>query len=805
MSHQPHNQQQQQSQQQFQQEEEINLREEFGKYFRYWPWFVGSVFLCVLIAFLYLRYSTPVYQSTATIIIKDEKKGGSIPGLEAFEGLGLLGGMGGNSLENEMGILRSKRLITDVAKQLQLNVRYFIEYNMQTTEVYSNKPIEIQILNQDDEVLAEEGQAFKIYDKGEKALLITDELTGEENKANYGEPVDLNFGTIVINKNSTSTLKEFSANAEPLTISFSTIEAAGAEYREKIQMNLTDKNSSLVELNLNDPVKEKARDILDQLILEYNRQAIEDKNLVALNTARFIEERLNIITGELDSVESGKEDFKENNQLTDIQAESEMFIENASEFNKKSQEVNTQLELSNAMLDYIAKNSEIDLLPANLGISEVGVNSVISEYNSLVLERNRILSGSTPKNPVVISINSQLEQIKGNVLRSLQRMRSNLRIVREDLDRQSATIDSRIASVPGKEKQFRGIERQQAIKEALYLFLLQKREETSLSLAVTAPKAKIVDNAYSLAVPVSPKNNIILLAALILGVLIPFMIIYLRQLFNNTINSQEDMQSAIRVIPLVGEIPRIKKNEDDVIIRNDRSVLSEAFRIMHTNLQYLLVNSGNSEGANVLFVSSTVKGEGKTFVAFNTALTLANSGKRVLIMGADLRNPQLQRYEVDSRNFKGISDYLVDKELQIESLIKTSALNDKLDLLASGSIPPNPSELWRTSRAQSLFENVKANYDYVVVDTAPVMLVTDTFLINKFADLTLYVVRAGYTEKKLLDFALDAKKDGKLHDMSFVLNDVKMANFGYGNKYGYSYGVEKQGFWSKMKGKAAIW
>ena len=805
MSHQPHNQQQQQSQQQFQQEEEINLREEFGKYFRYWPWFVGSVFLCVLIAFLYLRYSTPVYQSTATIIIKDEKKGGSIPGLEAFEGLGLLGGMGGNSLENEMGILRSKRLITDVAKQLQLNVRYFIEDNMQTTEVYSNKPIEIQILNQDDEVLAEEGQAFKIYDKGEKALLITDELTGEEIKANYGEPVDLNFGTIVINKNSTSTLKEFSANAEPLTVSFSTIEAAGAGYREKIQMNLTDKNSSLVELNLNDPVKEKARDILDQLILEYNRQAIEDKNLVALNTARFIEERLNIITGELDSVESGKEDFKENNQLTDIQAESEMFIENASEFNKKSQEVNTQLELSNAMLDYIAKNSEIDLLPANLGISEVGVNSVISEYNSLVLERNRILSGSTPKNPVVISINSQLEQIKGNVLRSLQRMRSNLRIVREDLDRQSATIDSRIASVPGKEKQFRGIERQQAIKEALYLFLLQKREETSLSLAVTAPKAKIVDSAYSLADPVSPKSNIILLAALILGVLIPFMIIYLRQLFNNTINSQEDMQSAIRVIPLVGEIPRIKKNEDDVIIRNDRSVLSEAFRIMHTNLQYLLVNSGNSEGANVLFVSSTVKGEGKTFVAFNTALTLANSGKRVLIMGADLRNPQLQRYEVDSRNFKGISDYLVDKELQIESLIKTSALNDKLDLLASGSIPPNPSELWRTSRAQSLFENVKANYDYVVVDTAPVMLVTDTFLINKFADLTLYVVRAGYTEKKLLDFALDAKKDGKLHDMSFVLNDVKMANFGYGNKYGYSYGVEKQGFWSKMKGKAAIW
>jgi len=804
MSQQPQNQQQQHPQQQFQQEEEINLREEFGKYFRYWPWFVGSVLLCVLIAFLYLRYTTPVYQSTATIIIKDEKKGGSIPGLEAFEGLGLLGGMGSNSLENEMGILRSKRLITDVAKELKLNVRYFIEGNVQTTEVYSNKPIEIQILKQDDEALLE-GRSFKIYDRKEKGVLIVDELNGKEIKAGYADPVDLNFGTIIINKSLTANLKEFSENGEPIIVSFSTVEAAGAGYREKIQLNLTDKNSSLIELNLNDPVKEKARDILDQLILEYNRQAIDDKNLVALNTARFIEDRLDIITGELDEVETGKEDFKESNQLTDIQAESQMFIENASDFNKKRQDVNTQLELSNAMIDYVSKDSETDLLPANLGISEAGVNSVISEYNTLVLERNRVLSGSTPKNPVVISINSQIDQIKGNVLQSLQRMRANLRIASADLERQAATIDSRIASVPGKEKQYRGIERQQTIKEALYLFLLQKREETSLSLAVTAPKAKIVDSAYSLAAPVSPKNKIILLAALILGVLIPFMIIYLKQLFNNKVNSQKDMLSALRFIPLVGEIPKFNGKEEGLIVENDRSVLSEAFRILHTNLQYLLVNAENKENGNILFVTSTVKGEGKTFAAVNLALTLANSGKKVLVMGADLRNPQLHRYQLETRQNKGISDYLVNSELELKQLIITSSLHPNLDLLPSGSIPPNPSELWRRNRADELFENLKSSYDYIVVDTAPVMLVTDTFLINKFADLTLYVVRAGYTEKKLIDFAVDAKNDGKLHHVSFVLNDVKMANFGYGNKYGYAYGVEKQGFWSKMRGKAAMW
>ncbi|WP_034919468.1 GumC family protein [Gillisia sp. CAL575] len=780
-----------------QQEEEINLREELEKYLRYWPWFLISLILCIVFAFLYLRYSTPIYQTKATIIIKDEKKGGIMSELSAFEDMGILSGMGGgNSIENEMGILRSKQLITDVAKKLQLNVRFYAEGDVNTTELYVNKPYEIQILQENQEELLE-AQNYSIINETETGLTLQNELTEEELNLNFGEPVSLDFATIVINK-----AENFKGKIEdPLQISFTTVASVADSYRGKIHLNLTDKNSSLIELNLDDPIKVKAQQILDQLILEYNRQAIEDKNLVATNTARFIEDRLDIITGELDSVETGKEEFKESNQLTDIQAESQLFIENASDFNKKRQDINTQLELSNAMLDYLSKDSDSDLLPSNLGISESGVNAVISEYNTLVLERNRILRGSTLKNPVVVDLNSQIDQIRANVLQSLSRMRSNLQIAKADLDSQAATMGSKIASVPGKEKQYRGIERQQNIKEALYLFLLQKREETSLSLAVTAPKAKIVDRAYSLREPVSPKRKIILLAALILGLLIPFLFIYLKNLFNNKIESQKDMQRAIKIIPLVGEIPKVARKEEDLITKNDRSVLSEAFRILHTNLQYLLVNAGDTEGANVLFVTSTVKGEGKTFAAFNLALTLANSGKKVLIMGGDLRNPQLQRYEMDSKQFKGISDYLVDASLSLTSLIKQSQLHSNLDLLASGSIPPNPSELWRTPKAHSMFEDLKSEYDYIVVDTAPVMLVTDTFLINKYADLTLYVVRAGYTEKKLIEFAIDAKKDGKLHDVSFVLNDVKLANFGYGNKYGYAYGVEKKSFFEKLKGR----
>jgi tyrosine-protein kinase Etk/Wzc len=791
-----------QNQPQFQQEEEINLREELEKYLRYWPWFLISALLCVVVAFFYLRYSTPVYQTTATIIIKDEKKGGAMSELAAFEELGLFNGMGSNSLENEMGILRSKQLMTDVAKQLDLNIRFFVEGNVQTSEIYGVKPFSVEILQLDEKKLI--GSKTYELSKLKEGFKIVNISNSKEIIVKPGAPFELGFGTVVFNENPQWVTLNKEHSYSSVLVSFSTIESAAEVYRKKIQLNLTDKNSSLIELNLNDPVKEKSEDILNQLILEYNRQAIEDKNLVARNTAKFIEDRLDIITGELDSVETGKEQFKETNQLTDIGAESQLFIQNASEFNKKKQEVATQLELSNAMLSYIKTNSESDLLPANLGIAEDGVNSVITQYNNLVLERNRILRGSTEKNPVVLSLNSQLEQMKANVVQSLERMRSNLRIAQQDLEQQAAKIGSKIASVPGKEKQYRGIERQQNIKEALYLFLLQKREETSLSLAVTAPKAKIVDSAYSLDEPVSPKRKMIFLAALILGLLVPFIFIYLKHLLSNKVFSQADMKNAIKAIPLVGEVPKMSKKDNQLVEVNDRSVLAESFRILHTNLQYLLVNSGNNPGGNTLFVTSSVKGEGKTFTAFNLALTLANSGKKVLIIGADLRNPQLQRYEVDSKYNKGVSDYLYDRSVLIEDLIKGSKLHSNLDLLASGSIPPNPSELWRTSRAPELFAEVKTKYDYVVVDTAPVMLVTDTFLINKYADLTLYVVRAGYTEKKLLNFALDAKKDGKIHDVSFVLNDVELANFGYGNKYGYAYGEDTKTFWQNFKARLGL-
>ncbi|APG60419.1 GumC family protein [Christiangramia salexigens] len=790
------------------QEEEINLREELEKYLKYWPWFLLGVIISLGIAFVYLKVTSATYHTTASIIIKDEKSKSPSSEMAAFADLGLLGGMGTNSIENEIGILRSKRMMTNVIKALNLNVTYHNENAIKNQELYLDTPYFVQVLLLNENKLAsytrDEANEFYLEVNEKENFHLINTETGKKYQGNFGQPIEIPFANIILLENTEFQSKDIGQSVK-LKIRFTNLEPVVLDYRNRLQINLTDKNSSLIELGLDDQVKAKAQDILDQLILEYNREAIEDKNLVARNTATFIDERLQIINKELDSVETGKEQFKEANRLTDIEAEAEMFIENASDYNKREQELSTQLELANTMIDYLQSDSRSDLLPANLGIEDQSVNTRITEYNNLVLERNRILSGSTAKNPVVIRLNDQIDQIRANVLESFERLRSNLRVSKEELNRQGSVINSKISAVPGKERQFRGIERQQNIKESLYLFLLQKREENSLSLAVTAPKAKIVDRAYSSSTPVSPKPKIILLSGLIIGVLIPFLVIYLKNILSNTVKSREDMEKLAKEIPVVGEIPKIAKKENEMVLKHDRSVLAESFRILHTNLQYLIVNAADKEKGNTIFVTSTVKGEGKTLVSFNLALTLANTNKKVLVIGADLRNPQLQRFEEDARLYNGVSDYLAGDKFKLSELIRTSMHHENLDLLPSGSIPPNPSELWRRTKTGEMFKELENQYDYIIVDTAPSLVVTDTFLINKWADITLYVVRAGYTEKKLVNFAVDSKRDKKLHDVSFVLNDVKWANFGYGNKYGYAYGEEKESILERLKNKVAIW
>jgi tyrosine-protein kinase Etk/Wzc len=772
-------------------ENKFDLRKEINRFSKHWPWFLLSIILCVSLGYFYIKYSTPVYMATASIIINTEGNNG---GAAVDEGLGSLIGLRATDLTNEIGILQSRNLMKEVVKSLDLHVQFFREDKIPAIELYEDVPFSLQILQLDDQKLKDmKGAEFEVLGKN-NVFIIKDLKTQKIVKAEAGSPVGLPFGDVVFNTHdSRGELIKF----PPVTVRFEHIEKVATKYRKKIILNQVNKSSGLMELSLQDPVKQKASDILDQLVLEFNRNAIEKKNLLAGNTAKFINERLNIINGELDSVETGKEIFKERNQLTDLDVQSTMFLQNANDYNKRHQEVGTQLELVRAMLEYISSSSKAELLPTNLGISESGVNQQINEYNTLVLERNRILGGSGEKNPVVIRLNSQIDQIKGNIVQSLNNVRSNLLIGKEDLDRQSSSIGAKIYSVPSKEREFRGIERQQNIKESLYLFMLQKREENSLALAVTEPKAQIIDRAFTTAGPVSPNIPNIYLGSFIMGMFIPFSVIYVRNILDNKIRRREDIENITREIAIAGLLPRVGRNKS-LIQENDRSVLAEAFRILITNLQYLLVNSRDKNKGLVLLISSTITGEGKTFTAVNLAITLANTGKKVLLMGADLRNPQLHVYEKDWSKKPGLSDYLIHENVDLEDILTSSKLHTRLDIIEAGSIPPNPYELFKQEGIGVLFSLLEKQYDYIVIDTAPCMLVADTFLITKYADLILYMVRADYTEKDLLEFAVDSKESGKLPNVCFVLNGLKNKNLGYGNKYGYGYSKTEKS-WRKKR------
>lgn len=768
--------------------EKLNFSKEFRKYSGYWPWFLFSLLFFLSIGFFYLRYTAPLYSAKASIIIKDETSGNGV-GAAIYSELGIEG-MAANDFDTELGILRSKYLMEEVVKSLNLQIQYFREGKFRTVEIYEDLPFDLQILRLNDSHLREFGGASFEITETSSGFLIRNGIDQQLRRVASGTPTDLGFADVVF----TSLGDPRKEEPQPVIVTFSSIENTASRYRGGVSLSQESKTSGLINLELQDPVKEKARDILDQLILEYNRDAIEDRNLIAGNTANFINDRLAIINGELDSVETGKETFKESHLLTDIQAQSQIFIQNANDYNKRRQEVGTQLELARAMLDYIASNTKSDLLPTNLGISEVGVNQQINEYNNLVLERNRILAGSSVKNPMVIRLDNNIEQIKNNVVQSLKTMYSNLEISQEELKRQASSIGSQIYAVPSKERAYRGIERQQNIKETLYLFLLQKREENSLSLAVTEPKAKVVDRAYFLNYPVAPNSRNIYLGTFILGLFLPFSIIYAKEMLNDKVRSKEDIEKETQEIPLAGMLPKIRFKDKGLIESNDRSVLAEAFRILTTNLQYFLVNTKNKKGGVVLFITSTTKGEGKTFTAVNLAITLANSGKKVLLLGADLRNPKMLGYKANPDSLLGLSDFLLNDNLQVRLLIGPSNLHEKIDILGSGTIPPNPFELLKQEKVAGMFKELEERYDYVIVDTAPSMLVADTFLIAKYADAILYLIRAGYTEKELLQFPIDSKEEGKLFNTCFILNGLEQENLTYGSKYGYGYKAEKKGF-----------
>ncbi|MBE9490022.1 MAG: polysaccharide biosynthesis tyrosine autokinase [Bacteroidetes bacterium] len=780
---------------------ELSLKELIQQYTKYWVWFVLAVLIAFIGAYVYLRYTTASYESRATVIIKDEKSGGGPTELAAFAEFGrFFSKFGNNKIENELAVFRSRRIISNAIKELNLNISYASVGTVKSSEMYEYKPFTVQYLSFSDSIRNSQIPLLYFDILSETEYKVENESATINGTYTFGEKVSMPFGDITVLPvlDDLDLFNNFIGKS--VSVIYRPIESVSLAYQKRIKVVNEINNSNVVEIKMNSPVTQKAEDFINELIFQYNKDAISDRNQIAQKTSKFIDSRLEIITRELDSVERNKEQFKSTNRLTNIEAEAQLILENASEFNKRQLDVGTQLELANTMIDYMEKSSSNDLLPANIGLDGEGISENVNNYNSLILQRNKLLKSSTAKNPVVINVNNQIEQLRETILSSLKNTSNGLKVSMRDLNYRESTLNSRITKIPAQEKVFRDIERQQIVKEQLYLFLLQQREEASISLAVTAPKAKIVDRAFSSKAPVFPNKMLVYLGALLAGLLLPFIIIYVSYLLNTKVTNRRDVERILYNTTMVGEIPKVKNGDKDFIQQSDRSILAESFRILRTNLQYLFINKfDKSDDTKTVFVTSTIKGEGKTLVAFNLALTLAMTDKKVVLVGADIRNPQLQRYlPSNHKSNKGLTEYIVDDTTSIKEIIAESKYNENLSIIQSGTIPPNPAELLMQDRTKLFFNELKESFDYIIVDTAPSMLVTDTVLINQLADVTLYIIRAGFTDKKLLEFPKDAINDGRLSNIALVLNNVDLNNFGYGNKYGYAYSKEKKSFFKRM-------
>jgi capsular exopolysaccharide synthesis family protein len=755
----------------------VNLKKEIGKYLKKWPWFLLSLALFYTTARIYLRYTQPQYSSKTSLKLRESK--GNSSTLSDLKNLGM-GVSGDNELQGETTIIVSKPILAAVAKNLNLEVSFFSVGTIKEVELYQDSPLSAKIISIDQPELFS-SDTYTINPVGKNSYKIE----GSNTEYRFGSRAKFPFGVVVINA-------EGGALTYPIKVVFRSINAAVASMEGSINVTLPENKGLLMEVFMVGPVPKKSEDILNELSRQYIIDGVNDKNQEANNTRDFINERLAVITDDLSGIEGEKERFKQTNQITNLEAQGSMALSKADENTKIILSQSMQLDLINSVLSASASEQ---LLPSGMGLSS-GAESNIAEYNKLLLTRNRVLKQATGENPAVIEMNKQISAIKNLLRKNLIESREALELQIAQANAQLNLAKGNISKYPTQEKMFRSIDRQQTLKEQLYLYLLQKREENAITLAVTAPKAKVVNPAYTIGI-VKPNKDQIVYGALAVGFLLPLIFFIGWETLDTKVHTKQQILSEIPEASVIAEIP-VNVLENDMVHPNDFSVFAESFRILGSNLKYLL-KAKNVINGGVILVTSSIKGEGKTTISMNTALTLAGKSK-VIIVGADIRNPQIHRF-VKGKNI-GLTDYLVSDKTNADSYIINSLVNENLDVLFSGQIAPNPNDLLDMQKFDDLIIDLKSKYDFVVLDSAPVMLVSDTLHLVENSDVVLYVVKSDFTEKEMIDFAAGFQRENGIKNMAFVLNSVKPENTRYGKKYGYGYYSythdEKPVWWKKF-------
>ena len=741
----------------------INLKKEIWKYLKKWPWFLLSMALFYTAGKIYLRYTAPQYYTKTSLKLQESK--GKSTALSDLKNLGM-GVSGDNELQGETTVIVSKPILTAVAKNLNLDVSFYSVGNVIEVELYRDSPLfgKIISVSNPDQF---SGATYTLNPVGNNSY----QLAGQSTVHRFGTPAKFPFGTVQIDAK-----PGFNQNV-PIKVVFRSIKNVISGLENGIKVSLPENKGLLMELSLVGPVPKKSENILDELSKQYIIDGVTDKNQEAENTQRFINDRLEIISEDLSGIEGDKEKFKRSNSIVDLEAQANMSLGNAEENTKLILQQTMQLDLVNSVL---AASATEQLLPTGMGLP-AGAEANIGEYNNLMLTRNRVLKQATGENPAVIEMNKQISVMKNLLRKNLIESRETLQLQLAQANAQLNLAKGNISKFPTQEKIFRSIDRQQTLKEQLYLYLLQKREENAITLAVTAPKAKIINPAFTTGI-VQPNNRQIIYGSLAAGFLLPLLLLVGFNALDTKVHTKQHILSYMPDASVIAEIP-VNNTKNATVNPNDFSVFAESFRILGSNLKYLL-KAKEIQTGGVILVTSSVKGEGKTTISMNTALTLAGKNK-VIIVGADIRNPQLHRF-IPGENV-GLTDYLVSEETVPDSYIIPSKVNENLDVLFSGQIAPNPNDLLDMNKFDLLIAYLKTKYDYIVMDSAPVMLVSDTLHLIENADVVLYAVKSDFSEKEMIGFADGFKTENGIKNMAFVLNGVKPENTRYGKKYGYGY------------------
>lgn len=751
-----------------------------------WKWFLLSILICGGIAWYNYARAPLVYFRSATVIIKDPSNKASTSGLDRFDNF-----INKVNVANEILQFRSKKLMREVVQRVHADVSYQIKDGLRSNELYNESPVLVSL----PDALPEQSFSFTMTLKDAKTVTLSD-FSGIEAKPSY--EVALNDTVAIIEGmnvvvTATNYLRDSWLNT-PIRVQKLPVESMVNYYKNALGIQQEEEEASILTLALKDSSPARAEDVLNTLITVYNEEAIKEKNQVAVNTANFINERLIIIERELGNVESNLESFKQRNQIVDIASSAGMYMTESQKYNADAMELETQLRLANFIKDYLTDPSkETDLIPSNTGISDMNIENQISLYNAAKLKRDHLIDDSSVNNPVVQELNNSLRAMKQSIIRAVDNMIVSLNVKRNDAQNREMRAQDRVTAIPTKERQMLSIERQQKIKEALYLFLLNKREENALSQAMADNNARVIDGAEGSNAPISPNRNRILLLGLLVGIALPGAVCLAILFMDTRVHGRKDIEG-VTSVPYLGEIPLDKEAMKDhrkkvmAVKEQGDDIVSEAFRILRTNMAFL---SKKDKPAQVITFTSFNIGAGKAFIARNLSMSLAYMKKRVVMVDLDIRKGTLSRHF--GHYHVGVTNYLSDNTVKVDDIIQHQ---EGFDLIPAGILAPNPAELLMDNRLDELMNELRTRYDYIIADNVPVGLIADATIANRIADLTIFVVRAGKLDRRQLPDIEKLYQEKKLKNMALVLNGANPERHGYGYSYGYGYGY---GYRTKKK------